>query len=53
MKLNALAVTTIASGFGLLTFALFGAERPVSAEPRPCVTYEIEGTIDSVGTSAL
>ena len=47
MKLNSLVMTTIASGCGLLACVQIGAERPVSAEPRPCVTYEIEGTIAS------
>jgi hypothetical protein len=45
MKLNSLVMTTIASGCGLLACVQIGAERPVSAEPRPCVTYEIEGEI--------
>jgi hypothetical protein len=45
MKLNSLVMTTIASGCGLLACVQMGAERPVSAEPRPCVTYEIEGEI--------
>jgi len=53
MKLNSLVVTTIASTCGLLTLAQLGAEQPVSAEPRPCVTYEIEGTIDSAESSSL
>ena len=53
MKLNSLVMTTIASIFGLLTVAQIGAERPVLAEPQPCVTYEIEGTIDSPESSPL
>ena len=53
MKLNSLVITTIASGCGLLACVQMGAERPVSAEPRPCVTYEIEGTIDSRESSAI
>jgi len=53
MKLNSLVVTTIASTFGLLTLAQFGAERPVFAEPQPCVTYQIDGTMSSMGPSSL
>lgn len=53
MKLNSLVVTTIASICGLLTLAQMGAERPVLAEPQPCVTYQIEGTIDSTDTTSL
>jgi len=53
MKLNSLVVTTIASTFGLLTLAQFGAERPVLAEPQPCVTYQIDGTMSSMGPSSL
>ena len=53
MKLNSLVITTIASGCGLLACVQMGAERPVSAEPRPCVTYEIEGTIASPKSSPL
>ena len=53
MKLNSLVMTTIASGCGLLACVQIGAERPVSAEPRPCVTYEIEGTIGSPESSPL
>ncbi|MEI7506640.1 MAG: hypothetical protein WCK23_07460 [Actinomycetes bacterium] len=53
MKLNSLVVTTIASTFGLLTIAQIGAERPVFAEPQPCVTYQIEGTIDTPETLSL
>lgn len=48
MKLNSLVMTTIASGCGLLACVQIGAERPVSAEPRPCVTYEIEGEIEDM-----
>ena len=51
MKLNSLVMTTIASGCGLLVCVQMGAERPVNAEPRPCVTYEIEGTIGSPESS--
>ena len=53
MKLNSLVMTTIASGCGLLACVQIGAEQPVSAEPRPCVTYEIEGTITSPESSPL
>ena len=53
MKLNSLVMTTIASGCGLLVCVQMGAERPVNAEPRPCVTYEIEGTIGSPKSSPL
>lgn len=53
MKLNSLVMTTIASIFGLLTVAQIGAERPVLAEPQPCVTYQIEGTIDAPETLSL
>ena len=53
MKLNSLVMTTIASGCGLLACVQMGAERPVNAEPRPCVTYEIEGTIGSPESSPL
>ena len=53
MKLNSLVMTTIASGCGLLACVQMGAERPVNAEPRPCVTYEIEGTIGSPKSSPL
>ena len=53
MKLNSLVMTTIASGCGLLACVQMGAERPVNAEPRPCVTYEIEGTIASPKSSPL
>ena len=53
MKLNSLVMTTIASGCGLLVCVQMGAERPVNAEPRPCVTYEIEGTIGSPESSPL
>ena len=53
MKLNSLVMTTIASGCGLLACVQMGAERPVSAEPRPCVTYEIEGTMSSMEPSSL
>ncbi len=47
MKLNSVVVTTIVSICGLLTLAQFGAGQPVLAEPQPCATYQIEGTIDS------
>ena len=53
MKLNSLVMTTIASGCGLLVCVQMGAERPVNAELRPCVTYEIEGTIGSPESSPL
>ena len=53
MKLNSLVMTTIASIFGLLTVAQIGAEQPVLAEPQPCVTYQIEGTIDAPETKSL
>ncbi len=53
MKLNSLVMTTIASIFGLLTVAQISAERPVLAEPQPCVTYQIEGTIDAPETLSL
>ena len=53
MKLNSLVMTTIGSIFGLLTIAQIGAERPVLAEPQPCVTYQIEGTIDAPETKSL
>lgn len=53
MKLNSLVMTTIASGCGLLACVQIGAERPVSAEPRPCVTYEIEGEIEGTIASPL
>ena len=53
MKLNSLVMTTIASGCGLLACVQIGAERPVSAEPRPCVTYEIEGEIEDMIASPL
>ena len=53
MKLNSVVVTTIASTFGLLTLAQFGAERPVFAEPQPCVTYQIDGTMSSKEPSSL
>lgn len=53
MKLNSVVVTTIASIFGLLTLAQFGAERPVFAEPQPCVTYQIDGTMSSIEPSSL
>ena len=53
MKLNSLVMTTIASIFGLLTVAQIGVEQPVLAESQPCVTYEIEGTIDSPESSPL
>ncbi len=46
-------MTTIASIFGLLTVAQISAERPVLAEPQPCVTYQIEGTIDAPETLSL
>ena len=51
MKLNSLVMTTIASGCGLLACVQMGAEQPASAEPRPCVTYEIEGEIKGTITS--
>ncbi len=53
MKLNSLVMTTIASIFGLLTVAQISAERPVLAEPQPCVTYKIEGTIAAPETLSL
>jgi len=53
MKLNSLVMTTIASGCGLLACVQIGAERPVSAEPRPCVTYENEGEIKGTIASPL
>ena len=46
-------MTTIGSIFGLLTIAQIGAERPVFAEPQPCMTYQIEGTIDATETLSL
>jgi len=45
MKLNSFVEVTIASIFGLLTTTQFGADQAVLAEPRPCPTYQIEGTI--------
>jgi len=46
MKLNYLVVTTIASSFGLFLLGNFGSAQPVLAEPKPCVSYQIEGTLD-------
>jgi len=48
MKLNYLVVTTIASSFGLFLLGNFGSAQPVLAEPKPCVSYQIEGTLDPI-----
>jgi hypothetical protein len=48
MKLNYLVVTTIASSIGLFMVARVGSAQPVLAEPKPCVSYQIEGTLDPV-----
>jgi hypothetical protein len=48
MKLNYLVVTTIASSIGLFMMGSVGSAQPVLAEPKPCVSYEIEGTLDPV-----
>jgi hypothetical protein len=46
MKLNYLVVTTIASSIGLFMMGSVGSVQPVLAEAKPCVSYEIEGTLD-------
>ncbi|MEY3796907.1 MAG: hypothetical protein RLZZ170_921 [Actinomycetota bacterium] len=53
MKLNYLVVTTIASSFGLFLLGNFGSAQPVLAEPKPCVSYQIEGTLDPIDASTL
>lgn len=45
-KTKYVLLTTIAALTGLVSTALVGSARPVSAEPKPCATYEIEGTIE-------
>lgn len=46
MKLKYLFLTTIASMLGLFTIGQPDSARAVLAEPKPCSTYEIEGTMD-------
>jgi len=53
MKLNYLVVTTIASSFGLFLLGNFGSAQPVLAEPKPCVSYQIEGTLDPIDALTL
>ena len=45
-KTKYVLLTTIAALVGLVSTAHAGSARPVSAEPKPCATYEIEGTIE-------
>jgi hypothetical protein len=45
-KTKYVLLTTIAALIGLVSPAHVGSARPVSAEPKPCATYEIEGTIE-------
>ena len=44
-KTKYVLLTTLAALIGLTSTAHVGSARPVSAEPKPCATYEIEGTI--------
>lgn len=46
MKLKYLFLTTIASILGLFSIEQFIPARVVLAEPKPCSTYQIEGTMD-------
>ena len=52
-KTKYVLLTTIAALIGLVSTAYMGSARPVSAEPKPCATYEIEGTIEPELDSVL
>lgn len=46
-KMKQVLLITITALVALVSTAHVGSARPVSAEPKPCATYEIEGTIKS------
>ena len=45
-KTKYVLLITLAALIGLVSTAHAGSARPVRAEPKPCATYEIEGTIE-------